>query len=947
MQCSVWNVHSLNNKLSEIMEHVIDFDSDIVFFTETWLKFEKCKLTADFKDFGYKLLHLIRTDSAKSRGGGVGILLKSNLSGKVIPSSEYTSFEHIIVKLPIYACNKDSNFLLLICLYRLQEVSTHVFFEELSDLLSNNTMLSKHFILAGDFNIHIDTTDATTNQFIEIMDMFSLKQHVSGGTHIKGHTLEIIITHDDSKNKVDVQIEELSLSDHYLLNFHYSLYVPRTYTKEISFRPLKNMDSKQFVSDLSSVLQNSPEGADFESTVSWYNSSLNKIMNKHAPFTTKQIKIKPNAPWFDAEYAFLRKKRRAAERRYRSSGLEVHRLEFVRLRKLTTSAAAEKKRLYFSARIEQCSSKSFFSSINLLLDNQEEKVLPTATSDLALANSFMHFFNEKVAKIRNSLNYAAMTLDKQTSIKFTSSLRQFRPATSEEVKSILSDNTIKCSPRDPVPAQILKTHSDIFISIWTHIVNLSLEFSCMDGLKDSIISPLLKDINTKIDTDEFKNYRPINNIVFLSKLIERVVASRVNEHMVANNLYIDNQHGYRKHHSTETLLVKLLDELLIACDKKIPSVLILLDLSAAFDTVDLNKMLYIFKYDIGIDRPALAWFKSFLIGRKQVVMINSSISDSCELHFGVPQGSVLGPILFSIYTRGLYALFDSSNFSIAGFADDNQLARQFLIKMQSEILGNGIVNCMDSILQWMRDHFLSLNPEKTKILIIASPDIQKQITVRGVFYQSMCIRFVESAKNLGVLLDDTLSMDKQICKVVKSCFCVIKKLSDIKKFLSKDKLRTLVSTHILSRLDYCNSLYVGLSSHTVRSLQRVQNSALRLVYKNTIPHFTSLEEHFMDLHWLKINDRIIFKVILLVYNTLHNRGPVVLRSLLQYSNSERAMNLIETRVNGCYGNRAFSHVGPRLWNRLPEHIKNEESLERFKKLLKSYLLTEGGNVLTG
>ena len=178
-----------------------------------------------------------------------------------------------------------------------------------------------------------------------------------------------------------------------------------------------------------------------------------------------------------------------------------------------------------------------------------------------------------------------------------------------------------------------------------------------------------------------------------------------------------NAYGYKEGHSTELLLLKVVDELLTAFDKKKATVLLLLDLSAAFDTVDQNKLLHILHYDIGLKGTVFKWFGSFIRGRSQRVKINESYSDVEMLHYGLAQGSVLGPPLFNIYIRPLYPYIETLNFEIEGFADDHQLFKSFLPLFQSEVLGHGINECLQAVENWMNEFFLKLNKTKTKILV--------------------------------------------------------------------------------------------------------------------------------------------------------------------------------------------------------------------------------------
>ena len=183
----------------------------------------------------------------------------------------------------------------------------------------------------------------------------------------------------------------------------------------------------------------------------------------------------------------------------------------------------------------------------------------------------------------------------------------------------------------------------------------------------------------------------------------------------------------------------------------------------------------------------------------------------------------------------------------------------------------------------------------------------------------MCIRFVESAKNLGVILDNVFSFETQINEVVKSCNFIMMKISQIKGYLSQEQLKQLVSSYVFSKIDYCNSLYYGINSDLITKLQRVQNCAVRLVTKRNVSN-REMDVILMDLHWLKVKFRSVYKILLIVHSCLHDRAPNEIMEMLNYTDSIRTMKLRQTRCPNKYGVRSFSYVGPKLWNLLPMEI---------------------------
>ena len=462
-----------------------------------------------------------------------------------------------------------------------------------------------------------------------------------------------------------------------------------------------------------------PETQDMGEKLSGYNRILREKADEFAPIKTKEIKIKPNAPWFDSEYKTLRRKRRKAEKKYKKTKTLQDKNEYIKLRKETTEMAKSKKISSIAQKIEKGTSRSLYQVVNNLTDSRKASVLPSAKSDEELANSFLDFFNQKIEQIRSKFPPQEAPRKNNRIPTGVNLLSRFAPITKEELRKIIVDHGLKCSPEDPLPPEVLSTHIDTLLPFWVEIVNLSLESGRIDGAKSAVIQPLIKELNSMTNTDEYKNYRPVSNLVFIGKLIERVVDIRLQEHLDRNELNTKKEYGYKRAHSTEMLLVWVTNYLLEACDKNMPTVVLPLDLSAAFDRVDHEKLLSILESDIGITGIALEWFRNFLTNRTQRVKVGESYSEVALLLYGVIQGSILGPRLFNVYIRSVYKRVEPTKFEIVGFADDHQLLKQFAISLKLTALGDDIRNCLAVMADRMAEFFLGLNQSKTKILVVA------------------------------------------------------------------------------------------------------------------------------------------------------------------------------------------------------------------------------------
>ena len=293
----------------------------------------------------------------------------------------------------------------------------------------------------------------------------------------------------------------------------------------------------------------------------------------------------------------------------------------------------------------------------------------------------------------------------------------------------------------------------------------------------------------------FKNFRPVSNLAFISKLVETVVAKQLQHYLNCNNLFPVFQSAYRQNHSTETALLKVMNDILLNMNNQCVTLLILLDLSAVFDTVNHDTMQRRLEYSFGIQGKALSWFASYLSARTQGIMINESLSKPFKLECGVPQGSCLGTLLFTLYTSELFEIIKYHLPMIHCYADDSQVLISFSQNDEAELLAavRNMEDCIRDIRSWML---------KTEFFIIGSSQQLEMLVNISIRVGDSDIHPVPPARNLGCWFDSSLSMASQIKKTCASSFYYIYNVRRIRKYLSRQSTEILVHAFITSRLDY-------------------------------------------------------------------------------------------------------------------------------------------------
>ena len=954
------NIRSIRNKTLSLYHFIVSHNVDVLALTETWL----CDGPDDLIVINNSVppgYHIHCVNRQHKRGGGVALIYKKDITFK---DEQLTSIDRF------------SQFELLDCCIKINKISTRVvvvyrppivgniqyeeFAREWSLYLERFIEVQEELLIVGDFNIHVDTVNSLSDSFTNILDANGLKQHVDQPTHRKGHTLDLVITRDTSgllRSPPVISISGVgdltgaSSCDHYAVWCYLNIARPKTISKTVTYRSLRKIPIHDYRADILRVVECNSETAG--ALVEQYNGKLQALTDKYAPPQNKTITLRPHAPWYTEALRREKRERRKCERTATRTLLTVDR-EIAEERYARRTVQIEQaKAAYYTSQIDKNKgdSKTLFKLTNSLMGKNGETILPTHSCDKTLADQFLSFFHNKIDNIRTGL--CAMVDEPLVEIPDQSfngvPLNCFSSVTLQEIRHIILKAPSKSCELDPLPSWQLKECVDELSPIVTSIVNASLNHAIVPlSLKTALIRPLLK--KSGLDKEVLKNYRPVSNLSFISKVLEKVVAKRLDDHMLDNNLYSSVQSAYRERHSTETALLKVQSDILTALDSGSGAVLLMLDLSAAFDTIDHGILLSRLNSLYGISGDALDWFKSYLSNRVQRVIIGDTVSECKNLNFGVPQGSVLGPKIYCMYTKPISDIIAGHGLSHHCYADDTQLyiAIEHSANLHSELLR--MERCVADIRNWMRHNMLKLNDDKTELIVFASRYNQHLYSDASMMIGNTTVVCEPQVKNLGVIFDQVMSMRQHVNYTSRTARFHLRNISRIRRYIPEESCKLVVQSLVTSRLDYSNGLLYGIPKSAVSILQSVQNSAARIVTK-TAPreHITPV---LRELHWLPVDRRIEYKILLYAYKALNGLAPEYLCNMVELYAPDRVLRsasqnlLVVPRGKHCqYGMRTFAMAAATLWNSLnvrdrSNRIRDSPSLESFKSNLKTLLFKE-------
>ena len=505
---------------------------------------------------------------------------------------------------------------------------------------------------------------------------------------------------------------------------------------------------------------------------------------------------------------------------------------------------------------------SLHQIVNTLSNRHLSKILPSICPSADLPRICIKHYTNKVEKLRASIasEHVASTLVAGTTAA-TYSL--FEKVSQLTVKECILNSAPKSCDLDPIPSKLLIECLDSILPSLTDLFISSLASNIFPQcFSSALVTPILK--KECLDHNDLNNYRTVSNLCFNDKILEKLVLSQVSSYLNSHSLYNNCQSAYRPGHSTETALLKVVNDLFLSLNKGNISLLALLDFSSAFDTIDHPILVHRLHTYFGFTDTVHQWFSSYLTDRTHYVTLSNPCSAFTHVHSGVPQGSVLGPILFTMYAKPFSAIIDSHSIIHHSFADDLQLPMSAPTDRISELL-HSMQSCISDVKAWATSNMLKLNDDKTELMLVTSKRTKHlhSLPTSNTIGNAQ-IPFKKSVKNLGFTLDYHLTMNAHVSNIAWTCYFELRHLASIRRFLTSTATATLVSAFVLSRIDYCKSQLFG-STHDVTShLQRIQNYAARVIL--CLPKSSSITIHLKSLHWLPVKLRSTYKIASLCYH---------------------------------------------------------------------------------
>lgn len=945
-----FNARSMFRNFEEIHAYLsnLQYQFSVIGISETWINSNS---HVPFVIEGYTFVHV---DRPSGRGGGVGLFIRKDLNYKLVQFSEQCEgVDCLCIEID---CKTSKNIVVAI-IYR-QPKSNVIQFSSFFDKLMNyNEIKNKRAYLMGDLNIDLmkKYTNSQIFDFINTVASSGFYPIINRPTRVNSRSatnIDNIYTNVFCSSIIS-GIFVTDITDHFPIFYisHFLDRVNNSKSKSFSFRKVTIENCNRLSVDLanadwSEVYQEN----DTERAYDVFYEKFIGYYNEHFPVQTKHIKKRKRnrKPWVSLDMLKLIKTKNKLYKNYLKRSIQANYDKYKKLRNMVTTRLRRAKRDYYFKKFDSVknNSKKTWTLINEILGKQKSAVEEGKSfchngSYISNPDDIAENFNEYFVNIGS--NIANCIAEDENAIDtFNAYMGQpsphilfFKPVTKEEIIDIVKSNlkSGKSCGFDEIDSIVVKHILPFIVEPLLYICNSSLRTGCVPSkMKISKVVPIFK----KDDPSLFTNYRPISILPCFSKILEKLVFNRLYDYLLQHNFLYDSQYGFRQNYSTDMAVIEIHDRIVKELNEGKSVIGVFMDLSKAFDSLSHDILLQKMQH-YGIKGLSLKWFQSYLLHRQQFTVYNSHNSSFGNINTGVPQGSILGPLLFLIYINDIVNSCHECDCIL--YADDTSLLASH---NDIEALVESLNTSLAHISAWFKCNKLSLNTSKTQCVLFKKGGVQFNVDDILLKIDAVPLKFYDSVKFLGVVLNSSLSWKDHIDLVRLKISRFIGILSRLKYELPSNILFLLYNAYVLSHLSYCNSIWGNTYSSHLHKLIMLQKKAIRVCTKSEYTASTSTL--FKLLYTLKLQD--INKIQIASFmQRFHSQtlSPYLMNMFVKNRNihnyNTRSCNHFHrwTYLNN-KSKYSLRHTGPILWNSLNLSNFNIQFNNSFKRQYKKYLI---------